>query len=469
MAERKSGPVKPPVIDLKARDATQEVQAREAAKAAETPEPVDAAIEASRPLETPKPAAKAAPKPRPKAEPVEKPAEPVAEPPRAVPPPPPPVRPQARLAMPWSAISIAAVAGALLGTGLTYGLVNLVPMPSNAPVIADPTDELASQSQRLVTLEDRLPALEQGALDTEARLDNASTQLESGLAEVKTSIAALQKTIEDVRTSIPTPTEVDLTALTQQLETLDSRVTAIAAGASSADAAVLADSLTGIEASVATLTQRLDAADGKLNTIDPELSRLSTELEAAKTAIAAQNQTLGGANIGPAIKLPLVVSGLETAFSAGRPFAAELESLTAILPDITVPPLVSAASETGLTRPDTLVAEFNKIVPDILAGRAAGSKGDWTQDAIEWAKALLALRPSEELEGDTPEAIVSRLEAAMERRDFLAAATLLDQLPDAMQSASGKIGDDIRTHAAADGFVAGLRAQALAPVTEPTT
>ena len=52
---------------------------------------------------------------------------------------------------------------------------------------------------------------------------------------------------------------------------------------------------------------------------------------AARSAIAAQTQQLGGADIGPAVKLPLVVSGLETAFSAGRPYSAELGSLRVAL------------------------------------------------------------------------------------------------------------------------------------------
>lgn len=466
MAERKSGPVKPPVIDLKARDATEDVKARESAGAAM---PTDAAADPAPAAAVSKPALKPSARPAPRAKPEPRPdptpAEP--EPQRAVPPP--LARPQPRLAMPWSAISIAAVGGAILGTVLTYGLVNVLPMPSNAPVITDPAEQLDAQDQRLAILEQRLPALEESSLKTQVSLDATITQMDTGLTEGKTGLAALQKSLADLTASIPAVAEVDLSGLQQQLDTLESRVAAIAAGASSADAATLADSLTAIETSIATLSTKLATTDSRLGAIDPELSRLGTELAAAKAAIAAQNQTLGGTNIGPAIKLPLVVSGLETAFAAGRPFTAELDSLTAILPELAVPASVTAAAATGLTRSDTLVAEFETVVPDILAGRAAGSKGDWALDAMEWAKALLALRPSEELAGDTPEAIVSRLEAAMNRRDFITAAILLSQLPVPMQSASGAVGEAIRTHAEADAFVAGLRAQALAPVATETT
>jgi hypothetical protein len=107
-------------------------------------------------------------------------------------------------------------------------------------------------------------------------------------------------------------------------------------------------------------------------------------------------------------------------------------------------------------------------VPTILAGRAAESTGDWGKDAIEWVKGLLALRPSGEMDGDTPEAIVSRLEAAVERHDFIAAAALLDQLPAPMQTAAGEVATSIRAYADGETFLAALRAQALAPSAEVT-
>lgn len=470
MAERKSGPVKPPVIDLKARDASQPaegVATKPAPTRSASPKPKaePAPVTTS---ETPPRDAASIEAPAPEAAPAEAPApEPKPEPVRPMPTPPhppaPPVR-QAKLAMPWSAISIAAIGGAMLGTALTYALVNLVPMPSSAPVIADPTEKLAELGDRLGALEGRIPAIEDGNMEVRVAVDGAVSQMETGVAGATSSIAALETRLSDVQASIPAASEIDLGPITTQLDTLEARVTAIAAGASSADAAALADSLNAIEATVAELGARLDAADGRLSQIDS----IAAELATAKAAIAAQNQTLGGANIGPAVKLPLVVSGLETAFSAGRPYVDELESLRALLPDLAVPEAVSAAADTGLTRADALASAFNAAVPAILAARAAQSTGDWGKDAIEWAKGLLALRPTGEMEGNTPDAIVSRLEAAVERHDFTAAAALLEQLPEPMQSAAGEIASDVRAHAVADSFLAGLRAQALAPVAEVT-
>jgi len=104
------------------------------------------------------------------------------------------------------------------------------------------------------------------------------------------------------------------------------------------------------------------------------------------------------------------------------------------------------------------------VLPEILAARDT-TNADWTQSAIDWAKSMLALRPAEEMEGDSPEAVVSRLEAAMERRDYTAALPLLEALPQAMQDKATLVSADIRAHAAASQLVADLRARALTTAT----
>ncbi|HQZ14189.1 MAG TPA: hypothetical protein PK286_15005 [Devosia sp.] len=426
MAERKAGPVKPPVIDLTAREAT------------------DSA--ASETEDTTTPAAAAGPSQRPSAESDTR--------DDTYDPPPPPQRPKATLAMPWSAISISAVVGAVLGSALTYGLANWIPLPDKRPEIADPAAALATLTSRNETMESRLAAVETGTRNTQVSLDATLSQFDQLGTELRQSVA-------DVRNAIPAAQPVDIAPVQQQLQTLEDRVAAMGAGASSADAAALAQNLATIEQSLGALTTRLDTVETGAKTDATALAALRSDLDQAKASIAAQSQTLGGTEIGPAVRLPLLVSGLESAIANGRPYAAELKNLTALLPNLQVPAPVASAAETGLMRPDALAERLSAAVPDILAGRAAVPTGDWGRDALEWAKALLALRPAAEIEGDTPEAVVSRLEGAVRRHDFTTAATLLAQLPEPMQAAAGELGAAIASHAAADAFLTGLRTQAL--------
>lgn len=483
MAERKSGPVKPPVIDLKARaaqgrpgagKASERTPARRdggaasSARATASPAPASpqtpteqsvskAEMPDTRPSGTPDATAAPARQPAPAAAGTEPPRQ--SEPPRAAgaaaasrPAAALPPRPPARLAMPWSAISIAAIVGALLGTLLTYAVVNVLPLPEGGPAFVDPAPRLDAEEKAIDDLTARLTDLEDRERKTQVSLDATIAQLDSGLAEIRQSVAA-----------IPAPQPVDLAPVEAEIKTLEDRIGAIGAGASSADAEALASTIARLQSDLAVLKTSVDQLGQRASGTDQRLSALGGELDAAKNAIAVQNQTLGGAEISPAVRLPLVVSGLENAFANGRPYATELKSLTTLLPDLLVPAPIASNAATGLPRPDLVAQRFSAAMPAILGGRTATGSGDWTQDAIEWVKAMLALRPAGETEGNSPDAVVSRLEAAVDRRDFPAAADLLAELPASMREAAGEVATDVADLASAEAFLTGLRAQALAP------
>ena len=71
------------------------------------------------------------------------------------------------------------------------------------------------------------------------------------------------------------------------------------------------------------------------------------------------------------------------------------------------------------------------------------------------------MRPTGAVEGDSPDAIIARLEAAVAARDFSAAQAEMNALPASMQAAAGPLVDDIARLAAADDFLAQLRENAL--------
>jgi hypothetical protein len=409
MADRKPGAVKPPVIDLKAREAGADSVAPNEEKTSRS-------------------------KPAP-----EKPA----EPPRSSPPP----RPQARLAMPWSAIAIAAIAGGALGTALTYGAAALLPLPDRRAEIVDPAPELAALSGEVGTLGTRLDDLEQQTRRTQVSLDATITQLDTGLNTLTQSIA-------DVGSA---STPVDLAPLETKISALEDRLAVTAVG-SGGDTTELAATLSETETALADLTT-------KVATLTQQLTDQQTALDTARAAISAQSQNPGAGAVTPAVRLPLLVSAFESAIGNGRPFTTELAAVTALLPDIEVPPEVSAGAAAGLPRPDAVASAVHNAIPTILAGRSAAGSGDLGADAVEWVKGLLAVRPVGEVEGETPEAIVSRLEAAVDRRDFAAAGTLLAALPPAMQAAAGPLTTQVDALAAADRFITSVRVRALGPAT----
>ncbi|ODT80018.1 MAG: hypothetical protein ABS76_17670 [Pelagibacterium sp. SCN 64-44] len=329
---------------------------------------------------------------------------------------------------PW----LAGLLGGLIGLGAAYGLAwfGLWPTTPQTQPPADP--RLAQFSAAIAELQGETQTA-QGQLST----------LDGRLSGLETEIAALPAATE--------PGPVDET-LAQDLAALTQRVESLAAGRPDADtglAAQNAETIAALETALAELQREAGDTQTRMAAIE---SQLGTLAETANAAAAGEDQSA---------RLPLILSGLENAFAGGRSYEAELSALRRAWPDAAIPENLSAAAATGLPRPDAVAQRLNAAIPDMLAGRPIASDANWQDGAMDWVRGIVAMRPAGEAEGDDPEARIARLEAAMARRDFTAAAAELNALPDAMRQAAGPAAGDIATLAAAEGFLADLRSRAL--------
>lgn len=388
--ETKSGPVKPPVLDLKARETGK-------------PESESAKLEAAKAAE---------PK-----EPVNKPTTPKA---------PAPVEPEREFAFG------AAIAGAVLGLAAAYGLALLGYWPSaSAPVVqADP---------RLAQFGSAIPELQ-----------TVTQTTQSELGALNARVAGLEKAGGTAVASAP---PVDLGGIQADIAALTTRVEGL--GAAPANAVAPAD-IDALKTSIAGFGTRLDELGARMGTTEAGVRTLETSVTATTAALAEQP-----ADVGAVLQLPLVLSGFESAFATGRPYETELAALRAAVPTASVPTDIANGATTGLTRPDVITSTFAAVLPAMLAGRPANPDAGWQDGALDWLRSAIALRPTGELPGDDPEAVVSRLEAAIARRDYPAAETLMSSLPAPMQAAAGNVPALIHAQAEAGKFLEALRTQAL--------
>lgn len=437
MAERKQGPVKPPTIDLTARDATAEpdkaarrasrVEADEVEEAVPVPEAAGVTAADADGVPPPQPI-----------------------PPRPPTPPEPPRVAAVATPTPWGMLGTAAVVGALLGTAFTYVLATFVPLPG--PVIPNLAPALSEQADRVTTLEERLAAAEAGTLDTRAASDAAA-------GDIVTRLTALEGGLTEVRAAAQ---PVDTSAIEARLRTLTSRVDAIGAGASSADAGAMADNIGDLEVALAALQAEVAALSTQSGTTATALSTLETDVAALKTDIETAAAESEPEPAPPSVGIPVILPSLETAFATGRPFATEIAALQAEQPPVAVDEVISSRAGTGLVRPDLLDQQFAAAIPVMLEARPASGES-WQDAAGDMLSSLLAIRPAGETEGDTPEAVMSRVEGAMSRHDYAAARDMLALLPPEMTAAAGTVPADIAAHAAAAALIAELRGKAPAP------
>ena len=165
------------------------------------------------------------------------------------------------------------------------------------------------------------------------------------------------------------------------------------------------------------------------------------------------------------MQLPLLISGLDADFAAGRPYASDLKALQGAIPEAHVPASVAAGAATGLPAAADVVSAFR-------SAHARYHRGAPRRDRFQLAGAALRgldeeayWRCGRRAPGRRPGQCdaVSRLEAAVNRHDFAGALALLGQLPPPMQQAAGEVAGKLQLLADADIFLADLRQKALAP------
>lgn len=487
MAERKTGPVKPPTIDLTAKPA---VAPASAAKPA-NPAPSETAPAPEPETNSPARASAPAPGPHPDTAPTPaetaKPGTPTSAPARA---PngantprepqnpasastgatrkpeapkssdtarPGDVAPRPRI---WPVAVLGIVGGAIIGVALSYALAYSGYWPQQGGSTGT-TARLDQMAQRLASDEKATATNTAGLKTFDARIKTLEGNLNDKLTASANTLESLKTGMAALKT--PSGTGVENSALTplqDQVKALSTRLDALDKSASqttpAADTDALAKSITTLDTKVSSLAARTE-------TDQKALTDLKTGLAAVQTGLAKAEQSPSAATITAALQMPLILSGLESALANGQPFASALARLARVAPDIKVPAAVSAAAKTGLPAPATVADDFAARVPAMLAARPGTGPG-LENAVLDWARGILAIRPQGTVPGTTPDAVMSRLDAAIKRHDFADAHELFAKLPPPMREAADRVPKEVAALADADAFVAHLRATALTPL-----
>lgn len=328
---------------------------------------------------------------------------------------------------------LAAIGGGLIGLGAAYGLAwfGLWPVPPQTPVPADPRiAQIASAVPELQTVTSTVQ-------DELATLNGRMSTLETSVANQSSEAAAAPDTELSAR----------LDALASQVETLS------ATPAAQPDDSVASQT-----------TQDIDALRQDIATLREEAAATASRLAEAEQNLATVTESTSaqGAADTELARLPLIFSSLESAFATGRSYTDGLTALRQAQPAVAIPDSIAGHAQSGLPRPDIVATRLHDLIPDILAGRPVGANAGWQDATMDWFRGVIAMRPAGSLEGDGPEAVVARLEVAVASRDFSAAKTELESLPETMRAAAAPVAEDIAALADADAFLSSLRAQALA-------
>lgn len=287
------------------------------------------------------------------------------------------------------------------------------------------------------------PAAQNGP-DTAAALAEIQTSLNTqadALATLSSRDTALEGLIEAIP---PAPEPVDLAPLSAQITALGARIDASASQLSGLTDRVAyletlplgnsgegADNSAAVAAAVAQLQAALQEQTAALAEQQAANATMAEELRAAATA-AEQRITAAEARaearVGSATA-QAALGQLRIAVATGAPFASALADVVAGA-DVAVPEALSAAANTGVPTLDELQTSFPAAARAALPIAIRETAGDGTMNRVTaFLQSQVGGRSLDPQEGDSPDAVLSRAEAALRDGDLSSVMTELASLP----------------------------------------
>lgn len=270
-----------------------------------------------------------------------------------------------------------------------------------------------------------------------------------------------------------------ITALSNEIEALKTRVSETST-ASPVDLQPIETRIAALETAAGDETGTAGASPEAVTKLEGDVTRLTTELAALREAvartteavsatesqlterIAAAEQKLDEPRSDIAMARAVAASALKTAIDRGGPYLAELEAFASIAPD---DPSVAGLREqaaVGVPSRSDLVRDFQKTADTILDAvhQPDGDQGIFNR-LMSSAASAIRVRPVGTVEGDTPEAVVARIETKLQNGDFKGAQIEWQTLPEAGQAAAADYKRTLDQRVAVEGLIGAVVSGAM--------
>ncbi|WP_234187421.1 COG4223 family protein [Shinella sp. NM-101] len=251
-------------------------------------------------------------------------------------------------------------------------------------------------------------------------------------AEESSAVATLSGEVEALKARLAETTAappVDLQPIETRLAALEK-----SAGENSGTPGADPESVGRLEGDVARLTTELAALREAVGRTSEAVSTTESQLT---ERIAAAEQKLDEPRSDIAMARAVAASALKTAIDRGGPYLAELEAFASVAPD---DPSIAGLREhaaIGVPSRADLVRDFQPTADAILDAvhQPEGDQGIFNR-LMSSAASAIRVRPVGSVEGDTPEAVVARIENKLQNGDFKGADIEWQTLPQPGQAAA---------------------------------
>lgn len=255
------------------------------------------------------------------------------------------------------------------------------------------------------------------------------------------------------------PSTSDTTAIDQlsaEIEALKAQVAEAPAETGTVDLAPIESRLSSLEQTVAAGANAPDAQadlseiEGRMGTLGEEIAALRAEMSKISSAsndaaavlterLAAAEKKIEEPRSDVTVARAVAASALKTAIDRGGPFLAELEAFASVSPDDPAVAGLREIATTGVRSRSDLVGDFSDAADAILdAIHQPGGDAGIVDRLLSSASSIVRVRPVGSVEGDSPEAIVARIENKLQNGDFKGAQIEWQALPEAGSNAAAE-------------------------------
>jgi hypothetical protein len=206
------------------------------------------------------------------------------------------------------------------------------------------------------------------------------------------------------------------------------------------------------------------AIGDKLSALETRTALLSGRVDALADQVAGLAERPAVPAEGDKAARALAIATLQQGAARGGGFASELAMIAALSPDSPELAPLKSLAETGAPSAAALAAAFPDIGDAILKAAASAGASEGVADRLmSRLRGLVTIRPVGPVAGDSPEAIVSRMQAAVDKGDLGMALKEREGLDEAGKAASATWAKAAAERVAIDDLVSKLIAAVGAP------
>lgn len=264
-----------------------------------------------------------------------------------------------------------------------------------------------------------------GSMQYAGYLPALSPASERLAADQTAELAALKNEVDGLRSAVSQG--ADTKQIEERLAALESTANQPVPAVDTTALDQLREQLSGLQSTLETLRTSGDAATSRLSELKTSLDGRITEIE----------KKLDEPRDDVEVARAIAVAGLKAAVDRGGTFLTELDTLAGITPEDPAITALRDYARAGIPSRAELVRQFQDTASAILAAvHQPDPNQGLAERLLSSALSVIKVRPVGNVEGDTPEAIVARMEDKLRNGDLQGVSLEWETLPETGKAAS---------------------------------